>query len=367
MVFSAAKRRIARLRFTFFLYEVTFVFIFIFIPLIISILSLPLIVEKGSILYGILFYVIRVVVIFLGIPLILYLTNLIYESQKRKVILDVDISPSTGHLKLFKVSKKNYKYQILYGFLIFFLVFLPIDFFGYLLVPEMIEYQAGVIGGVTGESFIKNTDNYLLSPDYLIFLFSVIIIQTSVSVTEETLARGFLAKRGSEYFFKMSAIMISALYWGLGHFVYFLDPISRDYPFWFPFVWFIQAFIIGIILALFVEKKKWILPAIMAHALNNIVSAHTIWNFGQNINFLTTTFLIYIPLFIIGILFTIVCVLLVWPLSNVKEGLSNGFNMFKTYFKRDSIEKTKGDTLFRVFFDILLGSLIFLMGMLVAI
>ncbi|MHA2007948.1 MAG: CPBP family intramembrane glutamic endopeptidase [Promethearchaeota archaeon] len=367
MVFSTAKRRIARLRFTFFLYEVALVFIFIFIILIIPLFSLPLIIDEESILYGILFYVVRAIVIFLGIPLILYLTNLIFESQKKKVILDVDISPSTGHLKLFKVTKKNYKYQILYGFLIFFLLFLPLDFFTFLLVPEMIEYQAGVIVGFPGENFIRSTDIYLLSPDYLIFLLSVIIIQISVSFTEETLARAFLAKRGSEYFFKMSAIMISSLYWGLGHFAYFLNPLSRDYPSWFPFIWFVQAFFIGIILALFVAKKKWILPAIMAHALNNIVSAHTIWSFSQNVNFLTTTFLIYIPLFIIGILFTIVCVLLVWPLSSVKTGLSSGIDMFKTYLKPERIEKTKGDTVFRVFFDIFLAFLIFIMGMLVAI
>ena len=144
-----------------------------------------------------------------------------------------------------------------------------------------------------------------------------------------------------------------------------LDIIS-----WYPILWFFQAFIIGIILSLLVLRKKWILPAIIAHALNNIVAAHTIWSFWQyypNFSFQVLAFFVYIPLFIIGILFIIVCLLLVWPLSSVKRGISNGFALFKTYFKRDTEEKTIGDTLFRVFFDILIGCLIFLMGFLIAV
>jgi len=357
MVFSDAKKRIARKRFTFFLYDVALVFVFIFILLIIPLFTVPLIVKENSVLYGILFYVIRAIIIFLGIPLILYLTNLIFEFQKKKVIIDEDISPATGHLKLFKVTKKNYKYQILYGFLIFFLVFLPMDFFTYLFIPEIVGYQSVVLG--------IRTTNYYLSPftnDYFVFLTSAIIIQISVSITEETIARGFLAKRGSEYFLKMSAVIISSLYFGLGHFAYMLNIIS-----WYPVLWFFQAFIIGIILSLVVLRKKWILPVIIAHALNNIVAAHTIWSFWQGNSFQVVALYVYMPLFFYGILFIAVCLLLVWPFSSVKRGISNGFALFKTYFKRDTEEKTIGDTFFRVFFDILIGCLIFLMGFLIAI
>jgi len=364
MVFSKQKKRIAKVRFTFFLYEVALVFVFLFILLIIPIFLIPLIVEEGTVIYGILFYVIRAVIVFLGIPLILYLTNLLFESQK-KIILDEDISPSTGHLKLFKMTKKNYKYQILYGFLIFFVVFLPLDFFISLLIPETIQFQAIVLGS-------RTTNLYLVTENYIIFLISSIIIQFSVALTEETVARGFFTKRGSEYFFTMSAVMISSLYFGLGHLAYLIDLIS-----WYPFIWFMQTFIVGIILALFVVRKKWILPVIIAHALHNIVSAHIIWSFWQEapyFSFQTVTFFIYIPLFIIGILFVAVCLLLVWDFSDLKEGLSNGFIMLKTYFKRDSNELkqdskeiTKGDTFFRIFIDIIIAILIFILSMLIAI
>ncbi|MFX1428277.1 MAG: lysostaphin resistance A-like protein, partial [Promethearchaeota archaeon] len=242
----------------------------------------------------------------------------------------------------------------LYGFLIFFFVFLPMDFFTYLLIPDIVDYQALVM--------FRATNSYLLNNNYIIFLISAIIIQISVSVTEETISRGLLAKRGSEYFPRMSAVIISSFYFGLGHLAYLLDWFR-----WFPFVWFLQAFVIGIILSLFVLRKMWILPVILAHALNNIVATHTIWSFWQGINFQVIAILIYIPLFIIGILFGIVCLLLVWPLSSVKLGFSNGFSLFNSYFKREKEERTMGDSLFRVFIDFLTGALIFLMGFLIAI
>jgi membrane protease YdiL (CAAX protease family) len=357
MVYPSTKKNIAKKRFTFFLYDVALVFVFLFIFLLIPLFITPFIVEEESVLYGVIFYVLRAIMVLAGIPLILYVTNLMFEFQKKKVIIEEDISPATGHLKLFKVSKKNYKYQILYGFLIFFLVFLPLDFFTYLFLPDTILYQAVVIGTRTTNIYISP-----LTDSYTIFLVSAIIIQLSVAVTEETIARGFLAKRGSEYFSKMSAVFISSIYFGLGHLAYLLDLYS-----WYPFLWFFQAFVIGIILSLFVLRKKWIVPVIIAHTLNNIVSAHTIWSFWQGISFQIVAFLIYIPLFIIGILFIIVCVLLVWPLSSVKRGFSNSSELFRTYFKREKEEKSLGDSLFRVLFDILIGSLIFLMGMLIAI
>ena len=348
------KKEIALDRIRFFIYEVALLFIFIFILLLIPLLLIPSIVKKESYLYGILFYLLRVIMIFIGIPLMLYLSNLLFESQKRKVIIDEDISPSVGHLRLFIITKKNYKYQILYGILIFFLVFLPIDFFTYLLVPRMLEYQASALFG-------KSTDKYL-GESYLIFLISVIVIQFSVAISEESVSRGLLTKRGSEHFFRMSAVIISALYFGLGHFAYFLDPISRWYPNWYPFIWFLQAFIIGIILSLMVLRRKWLFPTIIAHTLNNIISAHAVWSSLQEVSFTLVALYMYYPLLIIG------CGLFVWYYSQIKESLSIGFKMLKTYFKCDETsEETKGDIIFRVFFDILVGLIIFIMGFMIAI
>ncbi len=352
---KSRKKEIALKRFRFFYQEIVWAFILIFIFLLIPLFLIPLIVDKGSPLYGILSYSIRAILVFIGIPLIFPLSNLVFESQKRNIIITEDISPARGYLKLFKMTKKNYKYQILYGILIFFLVFLPIDFFTYLLIPKMIEYQA--------VSLVFNATNaYLLSNSYFVFLISVIIIQFSIAFAEESVSRGLLTKRGSEHFFSLSAVMISALYWGLGHLAYILDPLSRSYPIWYPFIWFLQAFVIGIILSLVVLRRKWLFPVIMAHTINNIISAHVVWSYWQGSSFTLVALYVYYPLLIIGF-----C-LFVWFYPLIKDSLLLGFKMLGTYFKQDHpIEKTKGDVIFRIFFDIIIGLIIFIMGFIIAI
>jgi len=348
------KKQIFLERFRFFLYEVALGFILIFILLLLPVLVIPLFIEIGSVLYGILFYSLRAIMAFIGVPLILTLSNILFEHQKRDVIVEEDVSPALGHLKMYKITKNNYQYQFLYGFLLFFLVFLPIDFLGYLLIPEILEYQSLALA-------FKSTDSYLTA-DYSIFLISVIIIQISVAISEETIARGLLTKRGSEHYFRMSAVIISALYFGLGHFAYFLDPISRSFPIWFPFIWFIQAFIIGIILSLLVIRRKWLIPAIIAHALNNIVSAHAVWSFLKGLDFIEVALQLYLPLTIIGLL------LLIWQFSSIKDSLLIGLNIFKEYFKFDeTIEETNADKVFRVFSDIVIAFLIFIMGIMIVI
>ncbi|MFX1326301.1 MAG: hypothetical protein ACFE8N_15230, partial [Promethearchaeota archaeon] len=84
MIFSETKKRIAKVRFSFFLYEVALVFVFIFLLLLIPLTLFELLTPEESIFGGVLFYGLRGVFIFLGVPLILYLTNLIFESQKSK-------------------------------------------------------------------------------------------------------------------------------------------------------------------------------------------------------------------------------------------------------------------------------------------
>ncbi len=352
---QSRKKEIAKKRFRFFIYELFWIFIGVFALLLIPFFIIPMFISETSVFYGISFYSLRAIIVLAGVPIILYLFNLVFEPQKRELIVEEDVSAAMGHLKLYKMSKKNYKYQILYGVLIFFLVFLPIDFFGYLLVPEMLEYQAFALSS-------NITDIYLLDPNYFLFLISVIIIQISVAISEETVFRGVITKRGSVYYFKYSALIISALSWGLGHFAYFIDPISILYPFWYPIVWFMQAFFIGIILSLLVLRRKWLIPAIIAHALNNIISAHAVWSLLQGNSFTIVALYLYYPLLIIGL------ILFVWFYSQIKEGFSIGIDMLKTYFKReDKFEKTKGDSIIRVLFDILMGLIIFLMSFMVAI
>ncbi len=329
--------------------EVFIVFLGIFFLLLIPRLLLPLILEESSVYYEPVFYLIRAIIIVVAIPLSLFISSIALESQKKDMILEEDISPSKGHIMLYKISRSNAKYQVLYGLLIYFLIFLPFDFFTYLLIPEMLQYQADALTLGVSESYFLQA--------YLVFLVLVLIMQISVSFYEESLTRGFLAKRGADNFNKMSAVIMSSFYFGLMHFAYIFSPVSASYPLWFPFVWYVEGFIIGILLSMFVTNKKWLFPVIFAHAINNIVSAHVIWNHLQGNTFMAFAVQVYMPLLICGL------GLFLLQFRNIKEGVMSGLRDFKDYLQiDDKIGESKGDMYVRIIFDFLIGLLIFVIG-----
>jgi len=335
-----------------FILEVVIVFIGIFLFLLIPIFILPLIMDKSSIMFGPLFYLLRTVAIIIAIPLFLFISNIVLETQKKNIIIEEELSPASGHLKLYSITEGDFKEQLLYGMILLFVVFIPLDFLIYFLIPEMLEYTGNVLSA-------QETDRYLLQ-GYFIFLISVIIIQISVAIYEESLSRGFLTKRGSEYYHKMSAVMIASLYFGFMHFLYFLNPASKDYPIWFPFIWFLQTLIVGIMLSIFIIKKKRLFPVIFAHALNNIISAHAVWNYLQGNDFSLVAIYLYFPLLIGSV------IIFIWQFSRIKNGFSTGLNELKTYFKKDeSINEAKGDVYFRIFFDILIAVSILFLALLI--
>ncbi|MFO8017221.1 MAG: type II CAAX endopeptidase family protein [Promethearchaeia archaeon] len=350
---SNRKKQIIIERFIFFV-EIAIVFFGVFLFSLIPSLALPLLLETNSIFYGINFYLLRIIAVLIGIPLFLYFSNLILNTQKQKIILEDDASPALRHIKLFKVKKSNLKYQVLYGFLLFFIIFLPLDYITYLLEPKILEYVA--------VSISSSSKDIYLTKSYLIFLFSVLIVQFSVSFYEETLVRGFLTNRGSQIFNKISAVIISSFYFGLMHFVYYLNPLSRNYPFWLPFIWFLQTFFVGIIFSLFIINKRWLFPVIIAHFLNNIVSAHAAWNYLQGNPFSFITFTLYLPLLGISI------ILFIWQFSRIKNALKTGFKQFGNYFKKQEyLEKkqkeSNSDRIVRIGIDLFLGFLILFLGL----
>ena len=344
------KEKIVKSRFRF-VGEVLFIFLFLFIFLLIPFFLLPLLIDKNSIYYGPLYYLLRAICVLIAIPIFLFIFNILVEPQKKNIIIEDELSPATGFLKLFSVSEGDFKEQVLHGILILFIIFIPLDFLIYFLIPEMLEYTGNVLSA-------QATDTYLLQ-SYFIFLISVVIIQICVAIYEESITRGFLTTRGSEYFHKMSAVVISSLYFGLMHFLYFLNPASKDYPIWFPLIWFLQTYIVGIILSVLIIKKKRIFPVIFAHALNNIISAHAVWNYLQGNDFSLVVIYLYLPLLVISAALFIIC------FPRIKQGITTGFDEFKTYFKKDElIGESKGDLYFRFFFDFLIGILILFIGLL---
>jgi len=345
------RKEIARKRLRFLFYEITSSFLLIL--LLSSILwgIFSLFSHLNLAYFGILFYVLRALIIFGSVSIILWLYNKIISSQKR----NREISPLNGYLRLFKITKKNFKYQILYGLLLFFLVLLPIDFMTYGLFPEVISYQAYSLG-------LNSLNAYLLIDNYSCFLLASIIIQISVSFSQESIYRGFLAKRGTENFYKMSAVIISSISFGLGNFTFYFNPLNVYFSQWLPIFLSIESFIIGMILSIVTLSRKWLIPSIFAYSLKNIISYHTLWNFLQGNEFIVVELYLYVPALIGGI------ILFIWQFSRIKESLSTGFKTLREYTqKEEKNETTNTDKYFRYFFDILIGILIFLVSLLIAI
>jgi len=333
----------------YYLIEVLIIFTGIFLFLLIPTMLLPFLINDKFLAFEPLYYLLRAVIILIAIPLSLYVATFAMEKQRKKLILEEDISPSRNFLSLFNITKKNFKFQLLYGVLLLFLIFIPLDFFTYLFSPGMLSYASTVL--------VESSYNSYFMESYYVFLVSVIIIQIFVAIYEETLFRGFLANRGSDYLKKMPAVIITSFFFGLGHFSYIFVLPSIDLPIIFPIIWFLQAFFIGIILAMLVSRRHWIFPLIFAHAVNNIITAHSIWNFIHGNDFSLMSFFVYIPLLIISIL------LFIWQFSRIKESLSIGYKEFKSYFARDkSLEESSSDVIIRIMLDFLFGLIIFLIG-----
>lgn len=331
----------------YFLLEVILIFLGIFITSIV-LLALDLF-RSERVIYGISFYLVRAMTVIVAVTLFMYVSNFALYGKRGELIIERDMSPSRNFLGLFGIKRSNFKYQLLYGILILFLIFIPIDFLTYFFVPEMLAYSAEVLT-------LDITNSYFLEP-YLIFLGSVIIIQFSVAFYEESLTRGFLLNRGSDYVSKMSAVVISSFYFGMGHFAYIFSPASPRVPTIFPFIWLAEAFLIGIVLSMTVLRRRWIFPAIFAHGINNIISAHAIWNYLQGYDFMILALFLYLPLIIIGI------VLLILEFPLVKESLSIGTKDLQLYFKNDIQIGEKTDSkIIRIMLDFLFGFLIFVIG-----
>ena len=337
----------------YFFLEVLTIYLGIFIFFLVLLIIPNLIVDATSRAYEPLYFLFRALLIVAAIPTFLFVSNFAFEPQKKELIIKEDINSSKKFLALFSISEKNYKYQLLYGILLLFLVFIPLDFFTYLFLPDLLEYSTIALNTP------GSLNSYLFEENYGIFIISVIIIQVSVSIYEESRDRGFLANRGSDYIPIMSAVIISSFSFGLGHFNYMFTPYTIDLPIIYPLIWFLQTFFVGIILAMIVIRKRWLFPAIFAHAVNNIITLQAVWNYLQGNDFFPIALFLYCPLLIISI------ILLILQFPRIKEGLSIGFKEFGSYFKNNiRIKETSSHKIVRILADFLFGGIIFLVSIL---
>ena len=349
-ILSNNRRRIASIRFRF-LYEVVPIFVIIFLFLIIEWILLPLIVDQTTALFGMLFYLIRALVIALVILLILYFSN--KKTTKSSQQVEKEFPLHIAYLKLYSMTNKNYKYQLLYGFLLFFLILIPIEFLSLIALPNAVPFLAI-------STVFRRENTFLLIDNFALFLFISVVIQFSISFSEETIFRGLITKRGSEHFSKISAVMISTFYFAFIE--VFLNPLIMTISYYSGIIWFIKSFIVGLVLSMTIIRRKWLFPLIIAKTFDSIISSVIFWDFLRGGNSTQLLIFIYSPLLIISL------IILIAQRSRVKESLQIGKNMIKSHFKNDEkLDETSGDKVFRIFFDIFFAFILFLFGILISV
>jgi len=345
-IFNNIRSDIARERFKFIFYEVFIIFIFIFLISLIEWVILPLLVTKSSYIFSLLFYLIRSIVILSIIVLVLFVKSKI----KKQNLESKEINLYKAQLKLYEISRKNFKYQLLYGLLLLFLILIPLDFIIIITFPNIINYK-------TISMIISIQNSYLSINNLSLFILISSIVQFSIVFSEETVFRGLITKRGSEKFNKMSAVTISALYYAF--YEMFIIQISGDY--YSMVIWFIRSLIIGLVFSLTLLRKKWLFPFIFAGTINNIMFNIIIWNSLKGFNIFFPILVIYCPLMLISLVF------LITQLSRIKESLQIGRDLLRSYYRRDPLLKERsGDRIFRIIFDFLFGFLLFIIGVLIS-
>ncbi|MHA1671277.1 MAG: CPBP family intramembrane glutamic endopeptidase [Promethearchaeota archaeon] len=345
------RREIAKERMRFFFYEIAIIFLLIFGIMISEWILLPLIVNQNTLLFGMLFYYIRALAIALVIIIFLYISN--KKSTLSSQLAEKELKLHIAYLKLYNMTKKNYSYQLLYGLLLFFLILIPIEFLISIFLPNTIPSLAISLA-------IKKENSFLLIDNFALFLLLSVVIQFSISFTEETIFRGLITKRGSEHFNNMSAVMISTLYFAFIEI--FLNPVIMTISYYSGIMWFIKSFIIGLVLSLTIIRRKWLFPLIIAKTFDSIISSVIFWDFLRDGNYTQLLISIYCPLLIISLIILIV------QRSRVKESLQIGKNMIKSYFRNEEkLEESSGDKVFRIIFDIFFAFLLFLFGILISV
>jgi membrane protease YdiL (CAAX protease family) len=215
-----------------------------------------------------LYYIEPLLTLVLGSIIGLLVINLLFKDKQINP-LNKEISPVIDVYSSFKVTKSNFKYQILYTVLLLFLVYIPLDFLGYC-IPGVLDFSIN--------SFSNSVSVFLfIEPQYTSFIGFAIIMYICVAFKEELLFRAISISRGRRYIGNYSSVFLFSFSFAMSHFAYLLisDNLLRDLiP---ALTWGISAFIIGLAMGTFYIKKRYIIPLILAHAINNIISATTLW------------------------------------------------------------------------------------------
>jgi len=253
-------------------------------------------------------------------------------------------SSSLRESELFSGFKfTNFGKQIRDGLLLLCIVYTPLDFISYL-IPGVLQFSADLLQATKSD----DPENYFIfSP--ILMLIVTLCIHCCVALREEFVYRGVFLTYGSKQLSKSAAFIASVVMFGLAHFNYFFSAGAKNMSIFFSFWWGCNAVVIGITAALYYDVNKKIFPIIIAHFLNNVISAYSVRFFALGRPFWTSSGLfLYLPIIVFGAVSLIVskrirCV--------AKEHINHFKNLMRDY--KDGHEEKKDYLIDIVFFLIL--------------
>jgi membrane protease YdiL (CAAX protease family) len=219
----------------------------------------------------------------------------------------------------FKITKKDVKPQILATMILLCCVYIPLDFISYL-VPGILDFQAKAL-------LVSDINQYLLW-DLPIMLMVSSFVHFFVALREEFFYRNFIISTASNQINKETGFIYSAFLFGLAHFSYIFVPVEENLSIFYPFWWGLNALFIGLISAYYYHKTHHLWPVIIAHWLNNVISAYVTKNYIEGNDFWQYSFLnIYLPVILCGI------ILGIFNRKTISHSIKDLFHLIKTYLK----------------------------------
>jgi membrane protease YdiL (CAAX protease family) len=279
-----------------------------------------------------LFYLVATLVC---LPLIASIKHFFMPSKDQALRAEI-----SKQFRIYSISRRDWAGQLKHALLMWLVVFVPLDFLSYL-IPGMLQFQAYSLYAPPSGS---NPGNglYFTIPVFGVFIGFSILIHFLVAMREETLYRGVLQFCGQEKVGMTSAMVISAIFFGFSHFSYWFNDMTQ--PIYFPIWWGASGLLVGLMLGFYLRTTGHILPMILAHWWNNVVSTIAVWMFFTTGDASTTMaslgYMLYLPLIFCGIV-----LLFLWR-RTIQSAAKKAKKELKSYLNQPS---------FLIFFDILFG------------
>ena len=247
-----------------------------------------------------------------GTLLATYLSLLFIQSQKYPTEDTTKKSLEKTFGRSFSI--KNPKYIARNTLILITLIYIPLDLISYLL-PNVLEFEAQAL---SAES------TYFLW-ELPLMIITTLIIHFCVAFREEVFFRAYQITLGRKTLKKGAVFIYSTALFSLAHFSYIFSPIAREWSPLFPFWWALNAGIIGLVSAYLYINKRNIWPLIIAHWMNNVISAFVLRNYLLGVSIQESFMQIYLPILIIGV------IVIVFTQPNLRENLDKVMKLVKSY------------------------------------